>query len=227
MQRMATWRPMPPWCWPRTRAKSRANSPKRSPKNCAPSPTVEKVDVAGPGFINLTLKTHVWAEELRVALERWRRLRPQRHRQAREGQRRIRLRQSDRADACRPRPRRGVRRRAREPAGICRLRRDARILHQRRRRPGRSARALGLSCVTTRRSARKWPFPKASIRATISSTSARELAAEYGDAAQRQDGIRMAAGRARQGHRHDDGRHPRRSCRAQCRVSTCIFPSAR
>ena len=30
---------------------------------------VEKVDVAGPGFINLTLKTDVWGEELRVALE--------------------------------------------------------------------------------------------------------------------------------------------------------------
>jgi arginyl-tRNA synthetase len=31
-------------------------------------PTVEKVDVAGPGFINLTLKNHVWGEELCVAL---------------------------------------------------------------------------------------------------------------------------------------------------------------
>ena len=30
--------------------------------------SVEKVDVAGPGFINLTLKPHVWAEELRVVL---------------------------------------------------------------------------------------------------------------------------------------------------------------
>src|SRR5476651_2669257 len=30
---------------------------------------VEKVDVAGPGFINLTLKPHVWGEELRVVLE--------------------------------------------------------------------------------------------------------------------------------------------------------------
>src|SRR3972149_6411066 len=28
-----------------------------------------EVDVAGPGFINLTLKTHVWGEELRVVLE--------------------------------------------------------------------------------------------------------------------------------------------------------------
>ena len=32
-------------------------------------PTIEKVDVAGPGFINLTLKTHVWGNELRVALD--------------------------------------------------------------------------------------------------------------------------------------------------------------
>jgi arginyl-tRNA synthetase len=31
-------------------------------------PDVEKVDVAGPGFINLTLKARVWAEELRLAL---------------------------------------------------------------------------------------------------------------------------------------------------------------
>ena len=32
-------------------------------------PIVEKVDVAGAGFINLTLKPHVWGEELRVVLE--------------------------------------------------------------------------------------------------------------------------------------------------------------
>jgi arginyl-tRNA synthetase len=32
-------------------------------------PNVEKVDVAGPGFINLTLKTDVWSEELRLALQ--------------------------------------------------------------------------------------------------------------------------------------------------------------
>jgi arginyl-tRNA synthetase len=32
-------------------------------------PLVAKVDVAGPGFINLTLKPHVWGEELRVILE--------------------------------------------------------------------------------------------------------------------------------------------------------------
>jgi arginyl-tRNA synthetase len=32
-------------------------------------PLVAKVDVAGPGFINLTLKPHVWGEELRVILD--------------------------------------------------------------------------------------------------------------------------------------------------------------
>jgi arginyl-tRNA synthetase len=30
---------------------------------------IEKVDVAGPGFINLTLKSHVWGEALRAVLE--------------------------------------------------------------------------------------------------------------------------------------------------------------
>src|SRR5664279_2266416 len=32
-------------------------------------PVIAKVDVAGPGFINLALKPHVWGEELRVILE--------------------------------------------------------------------------------------------------------------------------------------------------------------
>ncbi len=32
-------------------------------------PVVEKADVAGAGFINLTLKPHVWGDELRVVLE--------------------------------------------------------------------------------------------------------------------------------------------------------------
>ncbi len=32
-------------------------------------PNVEKVDIAGPGFINLTLKTNVWGEELNLALQ--------------------------------------------------------------------------------------------------------------------------------------------------------------
>ena len=53
------------------------------------------------------------------------------------------------------------------------------------------------------------------------------LAAEHGAALQQQAGSRLAADRARQGHRHDDGRDPRRSRRAQRAATTCSSPSAR
>ena len=53
------------------------------------------------------------------------------------------------------------------------------------------------------------------------------LAAEYGDKLLGQAGSRMAAARARQGHRHDDGHDPRRSRGAQRRATTCSSPSAR
>ena len=75
------------------------------------------------------------------------RLWPQRYRRRRAGECRICLGQSDRPDACRPLPRRRVRRRAGKPARFHRLQGDARILHQRCRRPGRCARALGVSAL--------------------------------------------------------------------------------
>ena len=74
-------------------------------------------------------------------------LRPRQHRRRQAGERRIRLGQSDRADARRPLPRRGVRRCARQSAGGRRLRGDARVLHQRRRRAGRCAGALGVPAL--------------------------------------------------------------------------------
>ena len=77
---------------------------------------VAAVEVAGPGFINLTLKPEVWAGELLTDAARRRGLRQKRDRPRRQGQCRIRLGQSDRADACRPLPRRGVRRCAVRPA---------------------------------------------------------------------------------------------------------------
>ena len=60
-----------------------------------------------------------------------------------QGQCRICLGQSDRADACRPLPRRGGRRCARQPARLRRLRGHQGILHQRRRRADRRAGPLG------------------------------------------------------------------------------------
>ena len=59
------------------------------------------------------------------------------------GQRRVLLRQSDRAAPRRARARHRVRRRAGQPAREDGLRGDARILRQRPRRPGRRAGALG------------------------------------------------------------------------------------
>ncbi len=82
---------------------------------------IASVDVAGPGFINLTLKPSAWSDALRTVLREGDVLWPKRDRRGREGQCRICLGQSDRADACRPLPRRGVRRCAVQPAGVRRL----------------------------------------------------------------------------------------------------------
>ncbi len=113
-------------------------------------PEVDQAEVAGPGFLNIRLKKRVFVDLLRVILVEGGDFGrgaggPGR---GEEGQCRICLGQSDRADACRPRPRRRVRRCAGQPDGIRRLAGHARILHQRRRRPGRRARALGLPALS-------------------------------------------------------------------------------
>ena len=146
----------------------------RSRQNFAATPLIANVDVAGPGFINLTLKPAAWIETLRIAVRLGPRYGRSDSRAGHAGQCRICLGQSDRADACRPLPRRRVRRCAGQSARVRRLQGDARILRQRRRRAGRCARALGLSCATARRWARtSGRSRKGFIRATISSRSAR------------------------------------------------------
>ena len=82
----------------------------RSRRGCARDDLIASVDVAGPGFINLTLKPTAWSDALRTVLREGDSLRAKRDRRGREGQCRICLGQSDRADACRALPRRGVRR---------------------------------------------------------------------------------------------------------------------
>ncbi len=112
---------------------------------------VATVDVAGPGFINLTLKPAAWIEALRSAVKLGADYGKSDIGARRAGERRICLGQSDRADACRPWPRRGVRRCAGEPARVRGVRGHARILHQRRRRAGRCSSRARPSCVTARR----------------------------------------------------------------------------
>jgi len=55
--------PMPPWCWPRPRAGSRAISPSALVR-LRGIPAVVDGQVAGPGFINLKLTEGFWRERL-------------------------------------------------------------------------------------------------------------------------------------------------------------------
>ena len=131
---------------------------------------VQRAEVAGPGFINLTLKPQAWEEALRGALRAG----------ADYGRSEIGQGEKVNVEYVSANPTgpmhvghgrgRGVRRRARQRAGLRRLCRDAGILRQRFRRPGRCARALGVICATARRSAKtSASFRKGFIPATTSS----------------------------------------------------------
>ena len=91
---------------------------------CARDPDVAGVEVAGPGFVNLRLGDRFWQPRSPRSCRGRRRLRPLGARRRAQGQCRIRLGQPDRADACRPLPRRGRRRCAGQPARVRRLRRS-------------------------------------------------------------------------------------------------------
>ena len=131
-------------------------------------PVVTKVDIAGPGFINLTLKTEAWTESLRQAIRAG----------ARYGRSDIGQGGKTNVEYVSANPTGPMH------VGHCRgavfgdalanllaftgLRRHARILHQRCRCAGRRARALGAICVIARRWARRSAkFRRGFIRAII------------------------------------------------------------
>ena len=66
---MAISPPMPRWCWPRPPARRRARSPSVSSPLIASIRMSTKVEIAGPGFINLTLSSAFWPTVLRMVLE--------------------------------------------------------------------------------------------------------------------------------------------------------------
>jgi arginyl-tRNA synthetase len=128
----------------------------------------EKVDIAGPGFINLTLKPAAWVDALRAASSSaglWQ----ERHRAWCAGQRRICLGKSDR-DRCMSvtaaAPCSAMRWRICSPSPASS---DARILRQRCRRAGRCARALGYLRYREALGETSAGFPRGFIPATISS----------------------------------------------------------
>ena len=70
------------------------------------APDVEKIDVAGPGFLNITFKNDVWQSLIRTILNERIGLRRRLGQPRRQAQRRIRFGEPDWPDACRPLPRR-------------------------------------------------------------------------------------------------------------------------
>ena len=86
-----------------------------------PSGSIERVEVAGPGFVNLFL-TDAWYRRAVERLSAAERLGPEPTDVARAGPGRVRLRQPDRAAARRRRPARRLRGRAGPAAGGCRAR---------------------------------------------------------------------------------------------------------
>ena len=65
---MAISPPMPRCCWPRPRAAIRARWRSRWSPRCRPSGAVEKVEIAGPGFINFHLTPAAWQQQVRDVL---------------------------------------------------------------------------------------------------------------------------------------------------------------
>ena len=177
---------------------------------------IASVDVAGPGFINLTLKPSAWADALRTVLREGD---ASYGRSAigsgRKGQRRICLGQSDRADACRPLPRRGVRRCAGSLlhfAGYD-VTREYYINDA-----GAQVDVLARSAFLRYREALGediGAIPEGLYPGDYLKPVGQALAAEHGDKLLAMPEGAMAADRARQGHRHDDGRDQGRSRRAQ------------
>ena len=174
-------------------------------------PDVAEASVAGPGFINLRLAPGIFHDVVRAALTDGRGLRARRHAGG-PGQHRVRLGQSHRPDACGPWARRGVRRRAGQPARGRRARRDARILHQRCRRAGRRARPLGLPALPRGARARRRPGAGGALSGRLPRAGrARGSPRLHGARPPRPARGRVAADGAGLRHRRDDGPDPRRS----------------
>ena len=141
----------------------------------AREPDVLSAEAAGPGFINIVLKPEVYHRGSKRDPHPRRALRGRGAERGGAGQRRICERQPDRADARRPCARGGVRRRPREPPDLFRPRGHARILCQRRRRPGRRPGALGLPPLPRGFGRGHRPDPRGPLSRRLSETGRRRI----------------------------------------------------
>ena len=214
---MATSPPMQRWSWPRRRPEAARSGRCSCRAACALSRMSHRSSVAGPGIHQPDDRPHVLAAKF------WQRrscagghLWPQCHGRGRPGQCRVRLRQSDRADACRPLPRRRGRRRARRPARLRRLRRrpaSTTSTTPARRSTSSPARP---SCATARPLARRSAIPEGlypgDYLVPVGAGAGREAWPRAPRSCRRRS---LAADRPRRRHRGDDGADPRRPGPAQ------------
>ena len=125
-----------------------------------------------------------------------------------EGERRVRLRQPDRADACRPWPRRRVRRRAGLLLAFTATMSPANTTSTTPAPRSTCSRARP-SCATARLSARHRPDPGRPLSGRLPKPVGAALPRDMGARCWTSRG-RMAAARPRDGHRRHDGDDPRR-----------------
>ena len=100
---------------------------------------------------------------------------------------------------------------------------DARILHQRRRRAGRRARALRFLRYREALGEDIGAIPEGFIPAIISSRWARRWPPNTAARSTSKPEAAVAAAGAREGDRHDDGGGPWRPRRAQCQARRVLF----
>ena len=161
-------------CSRRSPARRRA----RSPSGCASEleralgASAERIEVAGPGFLNLFLSDRWHREATAALLAAGDRLGAAGAGARRAGPGRVRERQPDRPGDRGERPRRRLRRLARARARARRARGRARVLRQRRRHPGAPVRRVGRGA-----DARRASRPRTATRASTSASWPRSSAA--------------------------------------------------
>ena len=152
-----------------------------------PSPGVQRVEVAGAGFINFFLAGDGAGRRRAAHPRAGRRLRPQRQRRQPPRAGRVRVVQPDRPAARRPRPARRVRRERREPARGQRLCSASRVLHQRCRPADGHPRGQRLAALP-RGLRRALRLPGQRLPRRVRPRDRRRPAAEGGYAARRPEG---------------------------------------
>ena len=181
----------------------------------AREPDVKSAEAAGPGFINIVLKPQVYEQVLRTVLIHGTRFGA--GARGKEGPVNVEYVSANPTGPMHVGHARGAvfGDALCEPAHLCRPRSDARILCQRRRRPGRRSGALSVPALPRGLGRGHRPDPRGPLSRRLSEAGGRVSRARVRRGPIEQARGDMAAGRAQARGRGHDGDDPRRSRRAQ------------